>query len=80
VQSAERLEYRDKERLSPSQIGKSLDIIIEEVHGDCTSAGKSGNYLMVEASSNEYPVKTLVTVRIAGVAGNLLKGHPILSP
>jgi len=62
-----------------SQIGKNLDIIIEEMHGDSTSVGKSGNYLKVETSSNEYPVKSLVTVRIAGVAEYFLKGHPIAS-
>jgi len=62
-----------------SQIGKTLDIIIEETHGDGTSIGKSGNYLKVETSSNEYPAKSLVAVRIAGVAGDSLQGHPILS-
>jgi len=62
-----------------SQIGKNLDIIIEETHGDSTSFGKSGNYLKVEASSSEYPPKSLVAVRIAEVAGDLLKGHPIAS-
>ena len=62
-----------------SQIGKTLDIIIEETHDDSTSVGKSGNYLKVEASSNEYPAKSLVTVRIAGVAGDSLRGYPITS-
>ena len=62
-----------------SQIGKNLDIIIEEAYGDSTSVGKSGNYLKVEASSSEYPPKSLVAVRIAGVAGNSLRGHPIPS-
>ena len=38
-----------------SQIGKNLDIIIEETHGDSTSVGKSGNYLKVEASSERIP-------------------------
>jgi threonylcarbamoyladenosine tRNA methylthiotransferase MtaB len=74
------LNIRRKNAYLSSQIGKSLDIIIEEIHGDSTSVGKSGNYLKVEVSSNEYPAKSLVTVRIAGVVGNLLKGHPIPSP
>jgi threonylcarbamoyladenosine tRNA methylthiotransferase MtaB len=73
------LNIRIKNAYLSAQIGKNLDIIIEEAHGDSTSVGKSGNYLKVEASSSEYPVKSLVTVRIAGVAGNSLKGHPILS-
>jgi len=63
-----------------SQVGKDLDIIIEEMRGDSTAVGKSGNYLKVETSSGEYPAKSLVTVRIAGVAGDTLKGHPIPSP
>jgi threonylcarbamoyladenosine tRNA methylthiotransferase MtaB len=63
-----------------SQIGESLDIIIEETREYGTSVGKSGNYLKVEASSNDYPVKSLVTVRVAEVAGDFLKGHPIQAP
>jgi threonylcarbamoyladenosine tRNA methylthiotransferase MtaB len=73
------LNIRIKSAYLLSQIGKNLDIIIEEAYGDSTSVGKSGNYLKVEASSNEYPAKSLVTVRIAGVVGDSLKGHPILS-
>jgi len=73
------LNIRIKSAYLTSQIGKTLDIIIEETHGDCTSVGKSGNYLKVQASSSEYPPKSLVAVRIAGVAGDLLKGHPIAS-
>jgi threonylcarbamoyladenosine tRNA methylthiotransferase MtaB len=74
------LNIRLKSAYLTSQVGKNLDIIIEETHGDSTSVGKSGNYLKVEASSNVYPAKSLVTVRIAGVAGDCLKGHPIPSP
>ena len=74
------LNIRIKNAYLTSQIGKNLDIIIEETHGDSTSVGKSSNYLKVEASSNEYPAKSLVTVRIAGVAGDSLKGYPIPSP
>jgi threonylcarbamoyladenosine tRNA methylthiotransferase MtaB len=73
------LNSRIKNAYLSSQIGKNLDIIIEEIHGDSTSVGKSGNYLKVEASSSAYPAKSLVTVRIAGVAGDSLKGHPIMS-
>jgi len=73
------LNIRKKSAYLKSQIGKNLDIIIEEVHRDSTSLGKSGNYLKVEASSNEYPAKSLVTVRIAGVAGDSLRGYPITS-
>jgi threonylcarbamoyladenosine tRNA methylthiotransferase MtaB len=74
------LNIRIKNAYLLSQIGKSLDIIIEATHGDSTSVGKSGNYLKVEASSSAYPTKSLVTVRIAGVDGDSLRGHPILSP
>jgi threonylcarbamoyladenosine tRNA methylthiotransferase MtaB len=74
------LNIRIKNAYLSSQIGKSLDIIIEEMHGDSTSVGKSGNYLKVEASSSAYPAKSLVTVRIAGVAGDSLKGYPIPYP
>ena len=73
------LNSRIKSAYLSSQIGKNLDIIIEEVYADYTSVGKSSNYLKVEASSGEHPVKSLVTVGISGVAGNSLKGHPILS-
>jgi threonylcarbamoyladenosine tRNA methylthiotransferase MtaB len=74
------LNIRKRNAYLTSQIGKTLDIIIEEAHLNSTSVGKSSNYLKVAVSSNEYPAKSLVTVRIAGVAGDSLKAYPITSP
>ena len=74
------LNTRKRNAYLTSQIGKTLDIIVEDVYANSTSVGKSSNYLKVAVSSNEYPAKSLVTVRIAGVVGDSLKGCPIASP
>jgi len=74
------LNIRKRNAYLTSQIGTTLDIIVEDVYANSTSVGKSSNYLNVAVSSNEYPAKSLVTVRIAGVAGDSLQGYPIASP
>ena len=60
-----------------SNIGKTLDIIIEEKGGDKTSIGTSGNYLKVKIASNNYPKGALVRVRITGIEKNMLIGDSL---
>jgi threonylcarbamoyladenosine tRNA methylthiotransferase MtaB len=60
-----------------SNIGKTLDIIIEEKGGDNTSIGTSGNYLKVKIPSNKYTKGALVRVRITGIEKNILIGESL---
>lgn len=60
-----------------SQIGKTLDVIIEEHGVDNISIGTSSNYLKIAISSNGCPKGVLVRVRISGTEGNLLRGDLI---
>jgi threonylcarbamoyladenosine tRNA methylthiotransferase MtaB len=60
-----------------SNIGKTLDIIIEDKGGGNTSIGTSGNYLKVKIPSNKYQKGALVRVRIAGIEENILIGDSL---
>lgn len=60
-----------------SQIGKTLDVIIEEHGADNISIGTSSNYLKIAISSNRCPKGVLVRVRVSGTEGNLLRGDLI---
>ncbi|MEW6586153.1 MAG: tRNA (N(6)-L-threonylcarbamoyladenosine(37)-C(2))-methylthiotransferase MtaB [Nitrospirota bacterium] len=69
-----RLNHGKKEIYWQAQIGKSLDIIIEETGEDGTATGTSGNYLRIRVMGNTQAVKSLVSVHVAGREGNLLIG------
>jgi threonylcarbamoyladenosine tRNA methylthiotransferase MtaB len=60
-----------------SQIGKTLEVIIEEQGIDNISTGTSSNYLKIAISSNGCSKGALVRVRISGIEGNLLRGDLI---
>lgn len=60
-----------------SQIGKYLDIIIEEKDINKTTLGTSSNYLKVKTILNKYPSGSLVRVRISGIENDVLIGDPI---
>jgi threonylcarbamoyladenosine tRNA methylthiotransferase MtaB len=60
-----------------SQINKTLEIVVEDEDPDQGMVGTSSNYLKIRVRSKEYPRKSLVTVSIAGRAGDALMGVPI---
>lgn len=60
-----------------SQIGKDLDIIIEEKDINKTTLGTSSKYLKVKTILNKYPSGSLVRVRISGIENDVLIGDPI---
>jgi threonylcarbamoyladenosine tRNA methylthiotransferase MtaB len=61
------LNSRKREEYMKSQIGKDLDIIIEEKLDDNTIMGTSGNYQKVRIKSQEYEKKSLMHVRVIGI-------------
>ncbi len=71
------LQYRKKETYASLQIGRVLDVIVEEECDEDTVVGTSSNYLRVLIKSKEYPKKSLVRVRITGGDGAFLSGIPI---
>jgi threonylcarbamoyladenosine tRNA methylthiotransferase MtaB len=73
----ERLKIAKKTTYSEIQIGRRLDIIIEEHDKKNTSLGTSSNYLRVRVMGNRHPVRTLVPVVIAGRENTLLTGKPL---
>ncbi len=62
-----------------AQIGRILDIIIEEMGSDKEVVGTSSNYLKVRIVGCRYPVGSLIRVMVSGVEGNLLIGVPVNS-
>lgn len=60
-----------------SQINKTLEIVVEDEDPDQGMVGTSSNYLKIRVRSKEYPRKSLVTVSIAGRAGDALMGVPV---
>jgi len=60
-----------------SQINKTLEIVVEDEDPDQGMVGTSSNYLKIRVRSKEYPRKSLVTVSIAGRAGDTLMGVPV---
>lgn len=59
------------------QVGRTLDLLIEEKDDSGESLGTTGNYLKVRAPNLEAPLKDIVPVRIAGVDREVLVGHLI---
>jgi hypothetical protein len=58
-------------------LGRSLDLLIEEMDGDGVALGTTGNYLKVRAYVSDARVKDIVPVSVAGLDGDVLIGHPI---
>jgi threonylcarbamoyladenosine tRNA methylthiotransferase MtaB len=73
----ERLKIAKKTTYSEMQIGRRLDIIIEEHDKQNASLGTSSNYLRVWVMGNRHPVRSLVPVVIAGRENTLLTGKPL---
>lgn len=73
----EGLNIRKKEEFMLKQVGKSLDILIEEDNSDSTCTGTAGNYLKVLLASNNHPRKSIIQARIDRIEKGRLVGIPI---
>jgi threonylcarbamoyladenosine tRNA methylthiotransferase MtaB len=71
------LHIRKRQAYLNSQIGESLDVIVEDQVSENTVVGTSSNYLKILVQENTYPKKTLIQVKVAGTKGNQLQGTPI---
>jgi threonylcarbamoyladenosine tRNA methylthiotransferase MtaB len=60
-----------------AQIGRELDLLVEEVSGPGRAVGTTGNYLKLEADLSETSLKTIVPVRVEGIDNGVLVGHAI---
>ena len=68
---------RKKEAFMASQVGRTLDLLVEERGSGNTVLGTTGNYLKVKATTDTSAVRDIVPVSIAGVDGDVLVGLPI---
>ena len=68
---------RKKHEYMNRQVGKILDLLIEEIKKDGTCIGTTGNYLRARACVEKPRLKDVVYVRIAGIIDDTLIGHPI---
>jgi threonylcarbamoyladenosine tRNA methylthiotransferase MtaB len=73
----ERLKIAKKTTYSEMQIGRRLDIVIEEHDTQNASLGTSSNYLRVRVMGNRPLLRSLVPVVIAGRENALLIGKPL---
>ncbi len=71
------LGVRKKAEYMKAQMGRTLDLLVEEIGSDGTCVGTTGNYLKVRAPGSIGRPKDIVAVRIADVAGDVLIGHAI---
>ncbi len=60
-----------------SQIGRTLEIIVEDKHDDTTCLGTSGNYLKILTSPCGASKKTCMNIRVTQAEGFVLRGTPI---
>lgn len=63
-----------------SQIGKTLDLLIEEKDAEGACLGTTGNYLKVRARLSDARLKEIVPVGIAALSDDVLVGHGIPAP
>lgn len=77
VSELKALNKEKKTAYMKSQIGKEIDIIVEENRIKKIAIGTSGNYLKVKIVSNEYPLGSLIKVRVSEIEEELLVGVPI---
>ncbi len=70
-----RLGKKKKREFMTKQIGKTLDLLVEEVYEDHSFTGITGNYLKVKATPSQARLKDIVFVRIADIEGDHLIGH-----
>lgn len=60
-----------------SQIGRTLEIVIEDKHDDTSCLGTSSNYLKILTSACGASKKTSVNIRVTGMDGFVLRATPI---
>jgi threonylcarbamoyladenosine tRNA methylthiotransferase MtaB len=70
---------RKKTEYMLSQLGKALDLLVEEMDDEGTCHGTTGNYLRVKALIRGALLKEIVPVRIAAIQDGCLVGHRIAS-
>lgn len=68
---------RKKSEYMHKQIGKVLDLVVEEINEDGYCTGTTANYLRVRACLKGYRLKDVAYVRIAGVKDDTLIGYVI---
>jgi len=73
------LNQRKKELYLSRQLGKTLDVLIEERLGDGSYCGTSDNYLKVVVSAGNNKIGSIVSSRIESINEGRLIGTPILS-
>ncbi|MDI6744843.1 MAG: tRNA (N(6)-L-threonylcarbamoyladenosine(37)-C(2))-methylthiotransferase MtaB [Thermodesulfovibrionales bacterium] len=71
------LNSRKKTLYMEEQVGKTLEVLIEENNKDGTCAGITGNNLKVIAPINNHSRGSLISVRIQGIQKGKLIGFPI---
>ena len=74
------LNIKKKEGYMSSQIGKILDIVIEERCSNGTVLGTSSNYLKVRTTSDGQRKGSLIYVRVSGIDDGVLTGDAIHKP
>ncbi|MEK7196684.1 MAG: radical SAM protein, partial [Nitrospirota bacterium] len=79
ARALEALNKRKKTEYMTKQIGKTLDVLIEESRGDGACYGTSGNYLKILIPSKAYSRGSLVCVQIEGLQEGQLVGIPFIS-
>jgi len=71
------LNIRKKRSYMSSQVGKTLDIVIEELRSDGTALGTSSNYLKVRTTSGGKRKGSLIYVGVSGIEDGMLTGDAI---
>lgn len=66
-----------KRQFMSAQIGKVLDLLIEDADPDGSFRGTTGNYLKVRTVGSRGSLKAIVDVRIVGLADDILVGIPL---
>ena len=60
-----------------SQIGRTLEIVVEDKHDDTSCLGTSSNYLKILTSACGASKKTCMNIRVTQADGFVLLGTPI---
>lgn len=71
------LSKRKKEQFMRANIGQTVDLLIEEGQSENAITGTTSNYLKVRALMPSAPRRSIVSVRIAGIDGEVLTAHPM---
>lgn len=75
--SVKAIGIRKKGEYMRGQIGRTLDVVVEERLADRVYVGTSSNYLKVRVNSDYVGRKSIVSVGVAAVEDNVLVGHAI---